>query len=159
MSFASFASTGFSWNALLGGVFPPCWRRSASMPCPCVRETNAGGAWPFSAGGLATASAMFVSGELGRTVLLKAAAFAAVALSGPATALTRGLPPEIYLALLIMAAIAIAAGLGLAGEGAAASAEPLDHLAVAFLVIGFGLKLALVPFYFWPAGVANVPRP
>ncbi|TLN04597.1 hypothetical protein FDZ74_14110, partial [bacterium] len=59
-----------------------------------------------------------------------------------------------YLALLVPALVFIALGTLLGGEGAAPS-ESVLKIAAILLVVGFGLKLALIPFYFWLPGVAQ----
>lgn len=115
--------------------------------------------------GLATMLGILVvigqaAGEgIGRLLLLDAAAFVAVAL-----AWTQGTPQaraaaRNYLVLLLVAACFLAAGLYLGGESSTPPPAPLDKLAVGLLVVGFGLKLALVPFYFWLPGLAEYTRP
>lgn len=94
-----------------------------------------------------------------RLLLLDAAAFAAVALVW-----TQGTPQASaaarnYLILLLVAVCFLAAGLYLGGEGRTPPASPLDKVAVGLLVVGFGLKLALAPFYFWLPGLAEYAKP
>ncbi len=98
-----------------------------------------------------------------RMVLLDAAAFAAVALVWTQGGRAAG-AARTYLALLIPAVGCIGAGLLLSGgfgavEGAVPPAYPLDKLAVALFLVGFGLKLAFVPFYFWLPAVAESASP
>ena len=50
-------------------------------------------------------------------------------------------------------------GLYLGSEGSIAPAYPLDKITVGLFVVGFGLKLALVPFYFWLPGLAEHAKP
>ena len=96
---------------------------------------------------------------IGRLLLFDAAAFVAAALVW-----TQGTPQartaaRNYLALLLVAACSLAAGLYLAGADSTPPPAPLDKLAVGLLIVGFGLKLALVPFYFWLPNLAQYARP
>jgi multicomponent Na+:H+ antiporter subunit D len=45
------------------------------------------------------------------------------------------------------------------GEGSVPPRHPLENVAVGLLATGFGLKLALVPFYFWLPAVAEWAAP
>jgi multicomponent Na+:H+ antiporter subunit D len=94
-----------------------------------------------------------------RRLLLDAGAFVAVAMVW-----NRGTPEarraaRTYLALLIVSVICLSAGLLLTQEGAGAPPDPWSRVAAGLFVIGFGLKLALVPFYFWLPGVAAAAAP
>jgi formate hydrogenlyase subunit 3/multisubunit Na+/H+ antiporter MnhD subunit len=100
--------------------------------------------------------------ELGRMLLLDAASFAAVALVGgqsPAAAKAA----RTYLWMLIAAVLCVGAGLYLAGvPGGATTVQPgalQTRLVVGLLVVGFALKLALIPFYFWLPDVAETTSP
>ncbi|MEW5959601.1 MAG: proton-conducting transporter membrane subunit [Chloroflexota bacterium] len=100
-----------------------------------------------------------VGAGVGRLLLLDAAAFVAVALvwmqgTSQARAAARN-----YLALLLLAVVFLAAGLYLGGEGHTPPQPPVDKAAVGLLVVGFGLKLALLPFYFWLPGLAEHAKP
>ncbi len=95
---------------------------------------------------------------MARTLLLDAAALTAVALVWVGGTAESARAARTYLSLLVPAMAAILAGLYLVSEGAAPS-YPLDRLAIALLVIGFGLKLALIPFYFWLPKVAETASP
>jgi multicomponent Na+:H+ antiporter subunit D len=94
-----------------------------------------------------------------RRLLLDASAFVAVAMVW-----NRGTPEaaragRTYLGLLIVSVICLSGGLLLIPEGANAPPDPWSRVAAGLLVIGFGLKLALVPFYFWLPGVAAAAAP
>jgi len=158
VNIALVTTAGLSWNALLGGIFVILLGAVGVYAVP-VRQGDSRW-WGLAAllGVLAT-TAMFVSAEAGRTLLLEAAAFAAVALVWAGDSPRAGRAALNYLVLLVVAAVAIGSGLVLAGEGAAAPAYPVANLAVALLLIGFGLKLALVPFYFWLPAVAECAAP
>ena len=94
-----------------------------------------------------------------RRLLLDAAAFVAAAM-----VCNRGTPEaartgRTYLGLLIVSVICLTGGLLLIPDGASAPPYPWNRVATGLLVIGFGLKLALVPFYFWLPGVAAAAAP
>jgi multicomponent Na+:H+ antiporter subunit D len=95
---------------------------------------------------------------MARTLLLDAAALTAVALVWAGGTARSVRAARTYLALLAPAMAAILGGLYLVGEGELPG-YPLDRLAIGLLVIGFGLKLALVPFYFWLPSVAETASP
>jgi formate hydrogenlyase subunit 3/multisubunit Na+/H+ antiporter MnhD subunit len=100
--------------------------------------------------------------ELGRMLLLDAAAFAAVALvDGQSPAAAKA--AKTYLWMLIPAVLCVGAGLYLAGVlSGATMTQPgvvQARLVVGLLVIGFALKLALIPFYFWLPNVAETTSP
>ncbi|HEX2981032.1 MAG TPA: proton-conducting transporter membrane subunit [Anaerolineaceae bacterium] len=100
--------------------------------------------------------------ELARMLLLDAAAFAAVALVGNQTpAATKA--ARTYLWLLVVAVLCITTGLYLSGvlsgEAAAQPGAAQTKLIVGLLVVGFALKLALIPFYFWLPSVAQTTSP
>jgi formate hydrogenlyase subunit 3/multisubunit Na+/H+ antiporter MnhD subunit len=100
--------------------------------------------------------------ELGRMLLLDAAAFAAVALvAGQSPAAAKA--AKTYLWMLIPAVLCVGAGLYLAGVlSGATMSQPgavQTRLVVGLLVVGFALKLALIPFYFWLPNVAETTSP
>jgi multicomponent Na+:H+ antiporter subunit D len=95
---------------------------------------------------------------IARTLLLDAAAIAAVALVWVRRTTQATRAARTYMILLAPALAAILAGMYLVGEGRV-PAYPLDRLAVALLIIGFSLKLALIPFYFWLPSVAEATPP
>ncbi len=108
---------------------------------------------------LLVAAAMLLSDGWARRLLLDAGALVAVALVW-----NRGTPEaaraaRTYLALLIVSMICLTGGMLGIGEGVNPPPSSWNQAAVGLLVIGFGLKLALVPFYFWLPGVAAAATP
>jgi len=96
---------------------------------------------------------------LWRTWFIDAAAFVAAAMVA-----TRGTPKALdamrhYLALLVLSVVCIGAGLLLGGEGATPPGGALPNVVAALLLVGFAIKLALLPFYFWLPGVAESAAP
>jgi NADH:ubiquinone oxidoreductase subunit 2 (subunit N) len=94
-----------------------------------------------------------------RRILLDLAAFVAVAMVW-----NRGTPEaaragRTYFGLLCVSLVCLTGAMLLIHEAASAPAFPWNRIVVALLVIGFGLKLALVPFYFWLPGVAASAAP
>lgn len=59
-----------------------------------------------------------------------------------------------YLLAVVPAIVLTLAALGLLDLGAVRPAAPVDKIAVCLLIIGFALKLGLVPVYFWLPAVA-----
>ena len=100
--------------------------------------------------------------ELARMLLLDAAAFAAVALVGGQSPVAAK-AANTYLWLLILAVLCVGAGLYLAGildrGGMAQPGAAQTRLVVGLLMVGFALKLALIPFYFWLPNVAQTTSP
>jgi multicomponent Na+:H+ antiporter subunit D len=94
-----------------------------------------------------------------RPLLLDAAALVAVVMVWIQDTPQARATARTYLILLLMAVIFMEAGLYLGGEGNVAPAFPLNKLAVGLLVVGFGLKLAMIPFYFWLPGLAQHAKP
>ena len=64
-----------------------------------------------------------------------------------------------YLWAIAPAIVCTLAGQALVGHAAAAPAPPVDKLAVCLLLVGFALKLGLIPFYFWLPAVAAAAPP
>lgn len=94
-----------------------------------------------------------------RRLLLDLAAFVAVAMIW-----NRGTPEaeragRTYLGLLCLSMVCLSGAALAIHDAAGAPAFPWNRLVVAALVVGFGLKLALVPFYFWLPGVAASAAP
>jgi multicomponent Na+:H+ antiporter subunit D len=102
---------------------------------------------------------MAIGEGVARVLLLDAAAFVAVALVWIQDIPRAKAAARTYLILMVIAVIFLGAGLYLAGGGDAAPAYPLDKVAAGLLIVGFGLKLALVPFYFWLPDVAEYSKP
>ena len=108
-------------------------------------------------GGLVIA-ALWVQPLLPRILLLDGAALAAVGLVWMQERKAGGL----FLAAALAGSILVAGGLyaaGLLGGSTAQPAGGMDKLAIALLAVGFGLKLALVPFYFWLPPLAENTSP
>jgi multicomponent Na+:H+ antiporter subunit D len=93
-----------------------------------------------------------------RVILIDLAAFVAVGLVWDGNSPRAKAAARKYLVMMAAAIIFLALGTYLAGEGGKAPAYPLDKLAVALLVIGFSLKLALIPFQFWLPDVAETSK-
>ena len=146
------------WDYLLGGTFLVLFA-GVALYAKAVPQGNRRW-WNL----LALLGVLVLIGQaagegVARLLLLDAAAFVAVAMVW-----TRNTPQAVkaartYLELLLLAVVCLGAGLYLAGEGSTPPAAPLDKLAVALLVVGFGLKLAMVPFYFWLPNVAKHAAP
>lgn len=148
----------FSWDWIFSGVF----LLLLVAICLYAKVIPQGGRrwWVFTliAGFLAIAGLAVGDGIL-RIVLLDLAAFAAVALVWSDNSAQAKAAAKTYLILMIIAIVFLAAGLYLAGEGSTAPAYPLDKLAAALLIVGFALKLALIPFYFWLPKIAEHAKP
>jgi len=100
--------------------------------------------------------------ELVRMLLLDAASFVAVALVW-GQSLLAAKAAKTYLWLLILAVLCVGAGLYLAGIlGGAALTQPgivQTRLVVGLLIVGFAIKFALFPLYFWLPNVAKTTSP
>jgi multicomponent Na+:H+ antiporter subunit D len=64
-----------------------------------------------------------------------------------------------YLGLIVVAILCLSGGLLVVHGSAGEPPGPWGRLAVGLLLVGFGLKLALVPFYGWLPGVAAAAAP
>jgi formate hydrogenlyase subunit 3/multisubunit Na+/H+ antiporter MnhD subunit len=111
-------------------------------------------AWAVLVVGLAAISQVVPHSWLG-FVLSTASELAAVGLVW-----SRGTPEAAraarrYLLAVVLALVCITAALALTAKGEHMPAAPLDKLAVALMVVGFALKLGLVPVYFWVPAVAR----
>ncbi len=98
-----------------------------------------------------------------RTLLLDLSVLAAVALVWSGGTPRSHQAARLYLVLALAGMACVTAGLALTGRFSAAEAveppAPLAQLAVALLVTGFALKLALLPLYFWLPEVAAASTP
>jgi NADH:ubiquinone oxidoreductase subunit 2 (subunit N) len=107
---------------------------------------------------LVTAGMLFGDGWP-RRLLLDLAGFVAAAMVW-----NRGTPEaaragRTYLGLLCLAVVCLTGAELAIHNSAGVPAYPWNRVIVALLVVGFGLKLALVPFYFWLPGVAASAAP
>jgi formate hydrogenlyase subunit 3/multisubunit Na+/H+ antiporter MnhD subunit len=100
--------------------------------------------------------------ELVRMLLLDAASFAAVALVGGQSPIAAK-AAKTYLWMLVAAVLCVGTGLYLAGILGGATTTQIGalqtRLVVGLLAVGFALKLALIPFYFWLPDVAETTSP
>jgi len=149
---------GLPWDIVFGGAFVVLL---AGVAVYAVAIPQGDWRWWSLAVllGVGVIAAQVSGAEVSRLLLLDAAAFVAVAMvwvqgTSEAAAAARN-----YLMLLTLAVIFLAVGLYLSGENATPPAAPLDKLAIGLLVVGFGLKLALVPFYFWLPRLAEAAKP
>lgn len=146
------------WNTLLDGTFL-LLLAGVAVYAKTIPQGNRRW-WELAATlGALVLMGQFAGQEVLRVLLLDAAAFVAVAMVW-----TKNTPQAIgaaktYLQLLLVAVVCLGLGLYLAGEGELPPAFPVNNIAVALLIIGFGLKLALVPFYFWLPNVATYAAP
>lgn len=140
------------WNLVFGLTLAILW---IAIACIAVALKQAKPRWWLVAGGTGILSviSLFLSGWT-RVIVLDAAALLAVGLVWLEGSAEAKKAARTYLFLLVPALIFIAAGIWLGGEGAAAEGSAMKAAAI-LLVVGFGLKLALVPFYFWLPGVAQ----
>jgi len=92
-----------------------------------------------------------------RTLLVDGAVFAAVALVWTNTDPRAKQAARLYLIMAVAAMLCVTIASLLTGElfgEGIKPAHPLDQIVVALLLIGFMIKLAFVPLYFWLPGVA-----
>lgn len=108
--------------------------------------------------GAFTLAGMAVAEGTLRVILLDVAAFLAVALVWIEGSPKAKWAARNYLIFMIVAMAFIAGGLYLV-ESSEALAASLQKLAAALLIVGFSLKLAFVPFYFWLPSVAEHSKP
>jgi len=145
-----------NWNFVFSGLFVVLgiaiflYRRSISQ---------GGRNWLLMAGlslGLALVGVLVGPGLI-KTLLIDAAAFAAVALvfldANPAARRAA----KIYLIMVTVAVVCLLLAENLSGEGI--PQHPVDRLVVWLVLLGFTLKLALLPVYFWLPAVAENAAP
>ncbi|WP_029009226.1 proton-conducting transporter membrane subunit [Azospirillum halopraeferens] len=135
---------------LFAGIAAGVWLYARSIP--------QGGRswWPLVAATIALVAVSRLAGHGWGAMLL---AFAAE-LVAAALILSRGTPAaaaaaRLFLGAMVAGTAAIATALALTGFGTMQPAAPLDKVAVALLMLGFALKLGLVPVYFWLPAVAR----
>lgn len=149
---------GPAWDGLFAGVFALLL---AAILVYAIAIPQGGKGWwllTILSGGLVIASFMVGQGQA-RSLMLDAAALLAVALVWLEGSKDARSAAQTYLVMLVLAIICMEAGTILGGEGGTASAAPMDKVAVALLIAGFGLKLALAPAYFWLPRVAGAAKP
>lgn len=140
------------WNLFFGLTLAILWVAIALIAKAIKQGDRRWWLVAAGVGGLSVAS-LFFTGTL-RLLVLDAAALLAVALVWLAGSTEAKKAAKTYLFLLIPALVFIALGMALSGGDVAANSTAMKAAAI-FLVIGFGLKLALIPFYFWLPGVAE----
>lgn len=108
-------------------------------------------------------TAMAVTGTLlhgwTHTALTDGAALLAVGLVAVVNTPQARRATGIYLGSMAAAVLAIVAGLAITNLGTVLPGSSLGKLAVVLLLVGFAVKLALVPFYAWLPGVAEHAHP
>lgn len=150
-------SGGLHWDNLYTGMFLLVFASVAVYSLAVPQGDRRW--WGLAAllGGLVIAGQVMGAGFT-RLILLNGAALVAVALVWVQGTPQAQASAQKYLQLLLPAIVLISLGMYLA-EGATAPASPLDKIAVVLLLTGFGLKLALAPFYFWLPGIAEAASP
>jgi NADH:ubiquinone oxidoreductase subunit 2 (subunit N) len=150
--------TGSAWNLIFCGAFLVIL---AGIAIYALAVPQGGRRWWGLAGllGALVIAGMLVGDGIGRQLLLDGAALVAVALVWIEGTPQAKNAARTYLIFLLIAIIFLAGGIYLVGEGQIPPAHPLDKLAVTLLVVGFGLKLAMAPFYFWLPGLAESAKP
>ncbi len=140
------------WNLFFGLTLAILW-----IAIACIARAIKQGDrrwWSVAAGvGALSIVSLFFTG-VARVVLLDTAALLAVALVWLGGSSDAKKAARTYLFLLIPALVFIALGMVLGGGNAAANSPAMKAAAI-LLIVGFGLKLALMPFYFWLPGVAE----
>ncbi|HTO46086.1 MAG TPA: proton-conducting transporter membrane subunit [Burkholderiales bacterium] len=143
-------------------ILPGCFAALAlAIGLYSISVRQGAAAWWLLAGGIALAvvTASLLGHSWTSTILLDVAELAAVALVR-----LRGTPEaaraaRLYLYSIVPAIACTLAGLAIVGTGGEAPWPILQKLAVCLLVVGFALKLGLVPFYFWLPEVAAKAAP
>lgn len=141
--FAAVFALIFAWVAVYAVAIPQGDRRWWAL---------LGGLVPLSLG------SVLAPEGVARMLVLDAAALLAVGLVWVRGSVGAVKAARTYLLLLLVAMICLGVGLGLL-RGSTPLPHPLDGIVVALFVVGFGLKLALVPFYFWLPVVAEQAAP
>lgn len=147
-----------NWNLLFGGLFVVLFLLIGAYSI-CIPQ--GGKRWWILSGFIAVLILLgVIVGEgLTRTLLVDTATFIAVGLVWDKNSKISKESAKKYLVLMVIAVSCILGGIFLGGGNAAAPTAPLEQIVVALFVIGFSLKLALVPFYFWLPAVAETASP
>jgi len=147
---------GLTWNTRLifalvfVGLLAVIAAVAASM-----RNRTQGRWWLLAglAGGLAVAGVLLEG--VWRVLALDAAALAAVGLVWLAGTPQARRAARTYFWMLLVAVVCIGAYQALGGEDGARPAAPLDTILLILVLVGFGIKLALLPFSAWLLRVAE----
>jgi multicomponent Na+:H+ antiporter subunit D len=94
-----------------------------------------------------------------RRLFLDASAFVAAAMVWSRRTAEAARAGRTYLAFLVVSVIFLTAGALLLPEGGGPPPHSWSRLVVGLLIVGFGLKLAMVPFYVWLPRVAAAAAP
>ena len=113
----------------------------------------------FALLGLLVTAGMLFGDGWPRRLFLDLAAFVAVAMVWNRATPEAVCAARTYLGLLCLAVVCLTGAELAIHHSAGVPAHPWNRAIVALLVVGFGLKLGLVPFYFWLPGVAASAAP
>jgi multicomponent Na+:H+ antiporter subunit D len=156
MELTVFSST--NWNFVFGGVFVAL---VAAILLYARSIPQGGRSWwvlVLVTAGLTLAGTLVGGGAAG-TLLIDAAAFAAVGLVFLDKSPAARKAGRLYLVMVAAAVICLLLAERLAGDGSIQPAYPIDRMVVFLLLAGFVLKLALLPAYFWLPAVAESAAP
>jgi len=153
--------SGTNWNLVFSGVFAVL----VVVILLYARSIRQGGrSWWVLAlvtAGLTLAGTLAGEGGLAEagTLLIDAAAFAAVGLIFLDASPAARKAARLYLVMVLAAVVCLLLAQRLAGAGSGQPAYPIDRVVVWLLLTGFVLKLALLPAYFWLPAVAECAAP
>ena len=153
---AIFEYTGLDWRSAFTTVAALIWIASLLYARRIPQGPRFGWA-SFAATGLILVGLWAPSAVL-RTLLLDLAALVVVALVWGQDSRTG----KIYLAAVAEGALLAAGGMALSGLFSGNMAQPdgaVAKLALALIILGFALKLAIIPFSFWLAPLAGSASP
>ncbi len=146
-----------NWSLIFGGILAGL---TAAILLYARSVPQGGRRWWIAAAstGVLAVAGTFLGAGLVATLLVDAAAFGAVALVfvDPSPAARRA--ARLYLAMVAAGVVCLLLAEFL-GAGQAAPAPALGRLVMFLLLVGFSLKLALVPVYFWLPAVAESASP
>jgi NADH:ubiquinone oxidoreductase subunit 2 (subunit N) len=126
-----------------------------------VSVPQGGRAWWALATGIV---ALVIAGELNGdsrigTIFLDLAELAAVALVWSQPVRQAAAAARVYLYSILPAIACTLIAIALMGAGASRPGPAVESLVVCLVIVGFALKLGLIPFYFWLPAVAAVAAP
>lgn len=157
LSLAVSAASGTAWNFWFASTFVGLLAVIAILAAALKQGSRRW--WVFTIlAGLLAAACTLTEGWT-RTILLDAAALCGVFLVWDTGTEAARKAARNYLVFLALSMVFIAAGLAITGNGLATPAGFTAKLAAVLFLVGFGLKLALVPFYFWLPAVAQTASP